>query len=148
MLSLIIAGTRTFNDYRFFRDKCNHLLKNYLKFDTGKYRYNPQIEIISGSAKGPDSMAIDYAIYNFITYKEFPAKWDDLDVNHCVIRTNSFEKKYNLLAGTNRNIEMKDYAIRNGNGALLAFFDGKSKGTSHMIEISEKAGMNVRIVKV
>ena len=132
MLSLIIAGTRTFNDYRFFRDRCNHLLKNYLKFDTGKYRYNPQIEIISGCAKGPDSMAIDYAIYNFIKYKEFKPDWD----------------KYDKRAGVLRNIEMKDYAIRNGKGALLAFFDGKSKGTSHMIEVSKEAGMNVRVVKI
>ena len=132
ILSLIIAGTRTFNDYRFFRDRCNHLLKNYLKFDTGKYRYNPQIEIISGCAKGPDSMAIDYAIYNFIKYKEFKPDWE----------------KHGNRAGILRNIEMRDYAIRNGNGALLAFFDGKSKGTSHMIEISEKAGMNVKVVKI
>ena len=129
MLSLIITGTRTFNDYRFFRDKCNHLLKNYLKFDTGKYRYNPQIEIISGCAEGTDSMAIDYAIYNFIKYKEFKPDWT----------------KYDKRAGILRNIEMRDYAIRNGKGALLAFFDGKAKGTSHMIEISEKAGMNVEV---
>ena len=132
MLSLIIAGTRTFDDYRFFRDKCNHLLKNYLKFDIGKYRYNPQIEIISGCAEGTDSMAIDYAIYNFIKYKEFKPDWE----------------KHGKRSGILRNIEMRDYAIRNGNGALLAFFDGKSKGTSHMIEISEEAGMNVRVVRV
>ena len=77
-------------------------------------------------------MAIDYAIYNFIKYKEFKPDWE----------------KHGKCAGILRNIEMSDYAIRNGNGALLAFFDGKSKGTSHMIEISEKAGMNVRVVRI
>ena len=134
MLSLIIAGSRTFNDYGFFRDKCDFYLKNYLVFDIKDHKYNPKIEIISGCARGPDEMGIIYAAHKFIKVKEFKPDWDQ------------FGKR----AGILRNIEMKDYAIRNGieNAGLLCFWNYKSTGSKHMIDIAEKAGMNVRIIRI
>ena len=132
MLSLIIAGSRTFNDYRFFRDKCDFYLKNYLVFDKKEYKKNPNIIIISGCARGPDEMGIIYAAHNFIPVIEFPADWE----------------KFGKAAGHIRNREMAEYANRYTKGALLCFWDGKSRGSKHMIDIAEKAGMNVRIIRI
>ena len=54
---------------------------------------------------------------------------------------------YGKSAGFRRNIEMADYAIAdNSRGILLAFWDGKSKGTKHMIDIANKYKMEVNIV--
>ena len=37
---------------------------------------------------------------------------------------------------------MADYA-----DALIAFWDGKSKGTKHMIDLAEKQGLKIKVVK-
>ena len=47
------------------------------------------------------------------------------------------------------NMEMMKYAIADGNyGVLIAFWDGKSKDTKHMIDLAEKYGLEVHIVRV
>lgn len=70
-------------------------------------------EIVSGNARGADTQGRLYAEQYNIPYTLFPAQWD------------TFGKS----AGYIRNAEMADYA-----DALIAFWDGKSKGTSHMIK--------------
>ena len=54
----------------------------------------------------------------------FPADWD-------------LEGKS---AGFKRNVKMAEYA-----DALVAFWDGESKGTKHMIEIAKEKGLDIRI---
>ena len=70
-------------------------------------------EIVSGLAKGPDSFGKQWGEANGIPVKEFPADWNKLG------------KK----AGFARNFEMARYADE-----LVAFWDGKSRGTKHMIQ--------------
>ena len=55
----------------------------------------------------------------------FPADWD----------------KYGKAAGYKRNEEM----ARNAD-ALIAFWDGKSRGTKHMIDLAKKYDLQARIV--
>jgi len=43
-------------------------------------------------------------------------------------------------AGFIRNAEMAEYA-----DALIAFWDGRSKGTKHMIDLAKKHGLKVKI---
>ncbi len=43
-------------------------------------------------------------------------------------------------AGHIRNAEMADYA-----DALIAFWDGKSRGTANMIENARKRGLKIKI---
>ena len=43
-------------------------------------------------------------------------------------------------AGFKRNVRMAEYA-----DALVAFWDGESKGTKHMIEIAKEKGLDIRI---
>ena len=43
-------------------------------------------------------------------------------------------------AGFKRNVKMAEYA-----DALVAFWDGESKGTKHMIETAKEKGLDIRI---
>ena len=84
-------------------------------------------EIISGGASGVDSIAEYFAKQFNYAFKKFPANWN----------------KYGKRAGYLRNVEMGNYA-----DALIAIWDGKSKGTKHMIDIADKKGLKVYIYKV
>ena len=68
--------------------------------------------IISGHATGVDSMAELYAKERGLTLEIYPAQWD----------------KYGKKAGPMRNHEM----ACNGD-ALIAFWDGSSRGTKNML---------------
>ena len=69
--------------------------------------------IISGDARGADALGAEWATHFQIPIQHFPAQWD----------------KYGKSAGFIRNAEMGEEA-----DALIAFWDGKSKGTAHMIK--------------
>ena len=53
-MKIIVAGSRTFNDYKLLTDKLDYFLQN-----------QKDITIISGKAKGADSLGEDYAHQNF-----------------------------------------------------------------------------------
>jgi hypothetical protein len=84
-----------------------------------------QIEIVSGAANGADKLGERYANERGHLIKLFPADWD----------------KYGKSAGYRRNAEIADYA-----GALVAFWDGKSRGTSHMINLAKSKELKVLII--
>jgi hypothetical protein len=84
------------------------------------------IEIVSGCAQGADSLGAQYAKENNIPLKLFPAQWD----------------LYGKSAGYKRNLQMAEYA-----DALIAFWDGKSKGTKNMLYLAQFLELNVRIIK-
>jgi hypothetical protein len=84
-----------------------------------------QVEIVSGTANGADKLGEKYANEKGYPIKQFPADWD----------------KYGKSAGYKRNEEMAKYA-----DALIAFWDGKSKGTKHMIDLARRYELKVRIV--
>ncbi len=76
-------------------------------------------EIISGGANGADSLAKKYARqYLNIKYREFPAEW----------------VKYGRSAGFIRNQTIVDNC-----DMVLAFWDGKSRGTADTIEKAKRA---------
>jgi len=81
------------------------------------------VEIVSGVARGADMLGERYARERRYKIKQFPANWD-----------------IGKAAGFIRNEEMARYA-----DALIAFWDGKSKGTGHMINLAKKYNLNVRI---
>lgn len=113
-MRIIIAGSRTFRDYKFLKSKCDRIIT-----------FEPEC-IISGLAQGPDRMAIRYAAENNYRVLEFPADWD----------------KYGRKAGYLRNVEMARAATH-----LIAFWDGKSRGTKHMIDIARDHGLTVRVIR-
>jgi hypothetical protein len=114
---LIIAGSRTLKDYKLVEKIINDALVNLDK-DT--------IEIISGGAKGVDTLARQYAMKNKLPCKVFEPNWDE----------------YGKSAGYMRNSEMANY----GN-ALIAIWDGKSKGTKHMITEARRNGLKIKVFK-
>ncbi len=83
------------------------------------------IEIVSGACKGADQLGERYAAARNFSIKQFPADW----------------KRYGKSAGYKRNAEMAAYA-----DALIAFWDGKSKGTKHMIELATQANLNIKVI--
>lgn len=116
MFKVIIAGGRDFNDYDFLKSKCDLILKN---------KSHDEIEIVSGCANGVDSLAIRYAQEHNYKLTKFLADWN----------------KFGKSAGYIRNTQMADYA-----DALIAIWNGESKGTKHMIEIANARKILVRII--
>jgi hypothetical protein len=71
-------------------------------------------EVVSGGARGPDETGEWLAkCFLHVPIKHFPPDW----------------LKYRKAAGPIRNAEMANYA-----DALIAIWDGKSRGTADMIE--------------
>ena len=117
-MRLIVAGSRTFNNYELLR---NEIVKNFpTQYEDGS------LEIVSGMARGADSQAVDFAFVHMLTLHEYPAEWD----------------KYGKSAGYRRNEDMAKNA-----DALIAFWDGVSKGTKHMIDLAHKYKLRVVVVK-
>lgn len=83
------------------------------------------IEVVSGTANGADKLGEKYANEKGYKLKQFPANWD----------------KFGKSAGYKRNEEMAKYAE-----SLIVFWDGKSKGTKHMIDLAEKHFLDIRTV--
>lgn len=84
------------------------------------------IEIISGTARGADKLGERYAKERGYKIIPFEANW----------------QLYGKAAGYKRNQLMAENA-----NALIAFWDGKSKGTKHMIDIATKKGLKVKVVR-
>ena len=82
-------------------------------------------EIVSGGAKGVDSCAADYARRNGIKLTEFVPNY----------------QRYGRAAPIVRNQEIVNYADE-----VLAFWDGKSKGTLSVINYAKKVGKKCSII--
>lgn len=113
---VIVAGSRSFYNYRLMELELDKL------FNENKEFAGREIKIISGMALGADALAIDYADKHKLTKILFPANW----------------KRYPRIAGFLRNEDMLSVATH-----LVAFWDGKSSGTRHMIEIAKGKGIPV-----
>lgn len=86
-----------------------------------------EVEIVSGTARGADQLGEKFAKEKGCNLKQFPADWD----------------AYGKSAGYRRNADMAKYA-----DACVVFWDGVSKGTKHMIDLAEKAELDLKIVRV
>jgi hypothetical protein len=81
--------------------------------------------IISGGAVGADQLAEKYAADNNIPITIYKAEW----------------ALYGKSAGFKRNITIVDASDK-----IIAFWDGKSKGTEHTITNAKSKGKIVKIV--
>lgn len=77
--------------------------------------------VISGNARGADILGEMWAKKNDVPCELFPAQWDI----------------HGKSAGYIRNSTMADNAE-----ALIALWDGKSRGTQHMINLAKKKGLS------
>lgn len=118
---VIIAGTRDFDNYTLLCEYADKMLAN--RKEAG---YN--IIIVSGCATGADTLGEQYAEARGYQVERYPAQWRDAN------------GRYDKGAGVKRNALMADNA-----DALLAYWDGKSRGTKNMINEATKRGLLVRI---
>jgi hypothetical protein len=116
-MKVIIAGTRSFNDFDLLCRKCDHLLQRYQPGD---------LTIVSGGAHGADTLGEWYAHQRKIPVEKYPADW----------------KQHGKAAGHIRNRQMAEVA-----DCAIVFWDGESRGSKNMIETMKQLGKPVRIVK-
>ena len=127
-LRVIIAGSRDFDDFPKLMNNCIDILFKI----TDQHSDLDKIRIVSGTARGADQLGEQYAKITGYEVSRFPADWDGLGKR----------------AGYVRNAEMAKFAVADGScGVLIAFWDGKSRGTKHMIDLAEKNGLEVHIVR-
>ena len=79
-------------------------------------------EVVSGRARGVDALGEKYALEHDVNLRLFPAEWD----------------KYGKRAGYLRNAKMANYA-----DALVAIWDGFSRGTASMIDLARRKGLKI-----
>jgi len=116
-MKILICGSREFSDYNNFSRRMDEYLSS---------SDMSQIEIVSGGAKGADSLAQRYAEERQLKFTLFPADW----------------QQYGRSAGYIRNGEMAKYCSGPKN-TCVAFWDGKSLGTKHMMHTALKERMSV-----
>ena len=114
---VIIEGCRDFDDYELLKEKCDYFLQDEKKED---------VVIISGHASGADALGERYAQERGFQLETFPADW----------------KAHGRAAGPIRNARMASAA-----NALIAFWDGKSRGTKNMIETAKNHNLKVVVVR-
>ena len=114
---LIVAGGRDFDDYELLSNSINYLAHNIYK--------DKEVSIVSGMARGADNLGYTFAVSHNVKRYMFPADW-------------SLGKS----AGYIRNKQMGDFS-----DGLLAFHDGTSRGTKHMIDYMLSLNKPTHIVK-
>lgn len=123
-LRVIIAGSRDFNDY-------DLLKKSAIDIINKKTTLPDLSRIVSGGARGADTLGERFANEMGLEITRFIPDWDGLGKR----------------AGYVRNAEMAKFAVQDDNdGMLIAFWDGISKGTKHMIDLANKHGLDVHVV--
>ena len=123
-MKTIIAGPRDFEDY----DVVCEAIKAS-GFDVS--------EVVSGCAKGVDSLGERWAKANDKPIQPFEAEWNNLKQPGAKVADNTWGKKYNKNAGFYRNGLMAKYAE-----ALIAIDTG-SGGTGDMIKKAKAEGLQV-----
>jgi len=117
MFNLLVAGGRDFNDYTLCASTLDRLL-------TSK-RQTDDIVIISGMARGADTLAVRYAKEHNYALVKCPADWDT----------------HGRSAGFIRNKQMVTLA-----DAVVCFWDKRSKGTASTIQLTQNVGKPLRII--
>lgn len=120
MKYILVVGSRSFNNYT--------LMEQYLDKEIGDRK---DITIISGGAKGADTLAIDYAKSKGIRYKVYWADW------------NQYGKRAEYI----RNELMHSIIAQKEERKVLAFWDGQSKGTKHSFELAQKYKNEIDIIR-
>lgn len=109
----IIAGSRHITN------------QDYLLVALDKCGWKPTV-VLCGMAKGADMLGYNWALLNSIPIEKYPACWKDSN------------GRFDITAGFKRNALMAKYAE-----ALIALWDGETKGTGNMITLAKQYGLKV-----
>ena len=117
-MKLLVAGSRDYAN----QSRTVIKLLDELTLNHPDYHFRDITEVVSGCAKGIDTAAILWAEQNNIPVKKYPAEW-------------TVNGKTDMAAGFKRNALMADYC-----DTAIIIWDGKSKGTKHMMSELDKRG--------
>jgi hypothetical protein len=120
-IRVIVAGGRDFDDYPLMCSRLDHYLKEKAQ--------THEIIIVSGGARGADSLAESYARsrgYRLEVHAVSQADW----------------QRHGKAAGPIRNARMAAVG-----DFLVAFWDGRSTGTEDMIQKAVTKGIPYRVVR-
>jgi hypothetical protein len=119
-----IAGSRIFSDYTYLVNKVDKALSNL--------KATHKITIVSGGAYGADKLGEKYAKAKGYRIRRFIPNWG----------------AFGRQAGMMRNIEMMKFLYEQEDKYLIAFWNGESKGTKHMIDICESVKIPCKVYTV
>jgi hypothetical protein len=127
-MKILVCGGRDFNDKEMFFNTLDRICeeRGWVTTKSEDGNYLPSCTIISGKARGADTLAVDWAVVNWCAFEEYPADWN----------------KYGKSAGYRRNQQMLD----EGRPDLVVAFPG-GKGTANMVSLAEKAGVPYILVE-
>lgn len=109
--TVAVVGSRGFSDYRFLCEQLSVI---------------PIAKIVSGGARGADSLAEKYALDNGIDVEVLKPDW----------------ARYGKAAGMIRN-----KLIVEQSEVVVAFWDGQSRGTKDSIDYAQKTGKKVILIR-
>ena len=132
-LRVIVAGGRDFTNINVMATVLNNLqdIDHVIEIE--------KLILICGMARGADLTAYKLFKEAGLPVEAYPADWKNLEVPDAVIKYNR-HGAYNATAGYTRNIEMAHNA-----DMLIAFWDGSSSGTKHMITTARKHNLKVLV---
>lgn len=110
---LIIAGGRDYTDSDAACEKINRIVQALPR---------SKMSEVCGMARGADEVGREWATRSRISIEVFPALWE----------------RYGKRAGFIRNAVMANHGTH-----LIAFWDGKSRGTQSMIDLAKGYGLRV-----
>lgn len=106
--------------------KWNRKCVRRMAVEMGPIFHKWQLEVVSGTAKGADQMGEFWAEEHGVLVTTFPADWD----------------RFGRSAGYRRNEDMAKYS-----DVLVAFWDGHSRGTKHMIDLALEHSLEVHVFR-
>jgi predicted Rossmann fold nucleotide-binding protein DprA/Smf involved in DNA uptake len=122
-MKIAITGSRSITNKDWVNYHIDKMLENAVSADL-------PITIVSGGAKGPDSIAHEYADnmrYDFILFKPY----------HLIDNQEPFRARFFFA----RNKQIVD-----NSDEIVCFWDGKSSGTKSVIEYATKRGKQLTVI--
>jgi len=118
---VIIAASRSFSNYNFFKEKTQYFLSNIIK--------NNSLVIISGVSKQSDMLIARLSEDIMFVKEPYETDWDKYGQDKIKAINESNEK------------------MTSSADALIAFWDGKSVGIKNLIEHAKQKGIKVKVIE-
>lgn len=121
---VLVCGGRDYADYYYLAEVLDDLCeeRGWTTEPDELGNWLPKVHIISGKARGADTLAIDWAVTRYCSWSEYPADW----------------KQHGKRAGPIRNQNMLDH----GKPDIVVAFPG-GVGTRDMVSRARKAGIEL-----
>lgn len=129
VIRIVIAGTKTFGDIKLLRKEVTEFLELCIGYpeNSEEFKNNFIIEIVSGKARGADTLGEMYAKKRGYKVIPFRANW----------------RAYGIAAGPIRNEKMAKYGTH-----CIIFRIDNSKGSTDMFKQAKKYKLPLKVVDI